>query len=313
MYPSDHEPDLQVNGMPVPSTRIGTRATLPRRNLTAARYVGVPLVPGRNELEFRAVPPGASRPPEGRVSRWIVTPGEAAEIRLAAPGERWVADAVTPGVVRITEVDGAGVRTSGRTVVTLAVDGAVPTTTDRDPVEPGFQVRLDDGEAEVRFAPTSVPGRVRVDAFAGDLEAEVEIPIAPGATAWRVLGIAEGRSVGDGGVEGDGGTGPTTVDPITDDGGRIAFYARGPIGDSMQLTARVDTDRARARDRLSTEIEPYRYWSVYGDDAVAVEEAASQGKVFVRLDGPAGHERHTDVPRRRQVAARERRARSDPG
>ena len=178
--------------------------------------------------------------------------------------------------------------------MTLVADGAVPTTPDRDPMEPGLQVRLEDGAAEVRFAPPSLPGRVRVDAFAGDLEADVEIPISPGATEWRVLGIAEGRAAGDGGVEGDGGTGPTTYDPITDDGGRIAFYARGPVGDSMQLTARVDTDRDRDRDRLSTMIDPYRYWSVNGDDAVAVEEAASQGKVFVRLDGPAGFARWGD-------------------
>jgi len=294
VFPSDHAPELTVNGRSVPADRIGARATLPSRGLTAARYLGIPLDPGRNVLAFRAIPPDGGAGLVADAAPWIAVPDEAAELRLEVPGERWTADGVTPGVLRIVEVDGSGVRTAARSTVTLEVDGAVASTPDLDPLEPGFQVRLQDGEAIVRFAPPSTPGRVRVVGRTRDLETDLEFPIAPGATRWRVLGLAEARAAGDGGVEGDGGAGPDLGDPIADDGARVAAYARGPLGRNLQVTARVDTARERDRDHRADAVDPDRFWPVYGDDAVAVEEAASQGKWYARVDGRRGFARWGD-------------------
>ncbi len=288
ILPAGASPLLEVNGVPVPAARIGTTSILPSRGIQAARYTGVPLSPGANRLAFRARAPEGGEPATPPVERILFLPGPTVELRLSVAGDRWVADGVTAGQLRVEAVDGSGVRSTDRAMITLEAEGARPLTPDADPTRPGTQVRLRDGEALVRFAPLTTPARVRVLATTDTLEAEREIDVVPGGGPWRFMGLVEGRMAGDGGVEGDGGAPPGLVDPISGDGGRVAFHARGPVGESSRLTIAVDTERERDRDRLFQRFEPDEFFPVTGDASVPAEETPHQGKLFARLDGPLG-------------------------
>lgn len=288
LFPLGATPELTVNGVDVPGARIGINLRLPSRGLAAARYVGVPLNRGENILRFRATVDGEAVGGGIAESR-LFLPGEPVAVRLTPVGGRWVADGRTPGVLRVEAIDAAGMRSIDSPVVTLVTEGAQPTSPDLDPRTDGYQVRLDDGSVLIRFAPLQTPGRVRVLAFGDKLRNETLISVAPGGGPWRAFGMVEGSVAGDGGVEGDGGWGPGLDDGIAESGGRVALFARGPVGDQSRLTVSLDTARHRDRDRLFGPYEPDLYFPVTGDTSNRNDEAERQGTLFARLDSPHGY------------------------
>lgn len=287
-YPAGSRPRLEVNGVDVPESRIGATSTLPSRGISASRYVGVPLVVGPNLLRFRA--DGA----EGTVERVVHVPGPLAALRLSPPESRWLADGATPGRVRIEAVDAGGMRVAESPVVTVEIDGARPLAPDADPGTEGWQVALADGAASIDLAPRTFPGRVGVRARREELEAEILVEVLPAGGAWRLVGLAEGRVAGDGGVEGEGGVPPGPDAEALGSDGRVALLARGPIGRDARLTVSLDTARRRDPSRLFGGFEPDRFFPVYGDASIESRETERQGPLYVRVDAPGGFAQYGD-------------------
>jgi uncharacterized repeat protein (TIGR01451 family) len=281
-YPVGSLPRLEVNGVEVPASRIGATSTLPSRGLSASRYIGVPLRAGPNVIRFRA--DGA----EGSIERIVHVPGPVAALRLSPPETRWLADGTTPGRVRVEAVDAGGMRVAESPVVTVEVDGARPLAPDADPATEGWQVALEDGAAAIDLAPRTFPGRVGVRARREELEAETLVEVLPAGGAWRLVGLAEARIAGDGGVEGEGGVPPGPDAEALGSDGRLALLARGPIGRDARLTVSVDTARRRDTSRLFGGFEPDRFFPVYGDASVESRETERQGPLYVRVDAPRG-------------------------
>jgi len=283
VFPLDATPELTVNGVAVSAARIGVQSELESRGIRAARFVGLPLVAGVNVIELRAS--GADAAAVARAT--VLLPGDPVEIRLRA-ADVWIADRVTPAVLVVEAIDRAGVRSHHARMASLTIEGAEPVAPDTDPTEDGYQVRLRDGIAELRLAPLTVPGRIHVLATSGQLEAEEFLPVRPSGGAWQVVGLVEGHLAGDAGVEGDGGRPPSLEEPITDDGGRVAVFARGPVGGASTITVSVDSDRDPDRTRHANYFAPDLFFPVSGDSSVRTNESPSQGPVFVRYDAPTG-------------------------
>ncbi|HEX6853149.1 MAG TPA: hypothetical protein VF139_17270 [Candidatus Polarisedimenticolaceae bacterium] len=281
-YPVGSRPVLEVNGVEVPTSRIGATSTLPSRGLAASRYVGVSLVPGPNLLRFHA--DGA----EGSVERTVHVPGPVAALRLSPPETRWLADGVTPGRVRVEAVDAGGMRVAESPVVTVEIDGARPLAPDADPGADGWQIALEQGAAALDLAPRTFPGRVDLRARRDELEAEILVEVLPAGGAWRLVGLAEARVAGDGGVEGEGGVPPGPDAEALGSDARLAVLARGPIGRDARLTVSLDTARRRDTTRLFGGFEPDRFFPVYGDSSIESRETERQGPLFVRVDAPSG-------------------------
>jgi uncharacterized repeat protein (TIGR01451 family) len=288
-YPAAFLPELRVNGLRVDPATIGTTSTLPSKGISASRYVGVRLSPGRNRLDFRAVPAGADPDSIAGVTAFVSVPGPPVGLRLEIAESGWTADGVTPGTFVVEAVDGAGARVSESLLITVAVEGAAFSEPDLDPQIEGTQIRLERGSARLSAGPWVSPGRVHLRAWTSDLDAEADVPVLPATAArWRVFGLAEGKIAGDGGVEGDGGLPPGPVDDTSIDGGRLALWARGPVAAASTFTLSVDTDRERDRDRLFADWEPDRFFPVAGDSSIEVFGADRQGPVYARIDGPWG-------------------------
>ena len=77
--------------------------------------------------------------------------------------------------------------------------------------------------------------------------------------------------------------------------GRLAFYAKARIQGKYLLTAQIDSteddienfgDNLRRRDPRSMfrQLDPDRYYPVYGDDSTTVSDVDTQGALYVRLD-----------------------------
>ncbi len=82
--------------------------------------------------------------------------------------------------------------------------------------------------------------------------------------------------------------------------GRLAFYLKGKIKGKYLLTAAADTGEddienlfrgldAKNPRQLLRRIDPDDYYPVYGDDSVAIEDAPTSGKFYVRIDRGDSH------------------------
>ncbi|MBL8792098.1 MAG: TonB-dependent receptor, partial [Rhizobiales bacterium] len=82
--------------------------------------------------------------------------------------------------------------------------------------------------------------------------------------------------------------------------GRLAFYLKGKIRGRYILTAAADTGEQKLRSIFKgldekdprtflKRLDPDDYYPVYGDDSVAVEDAPTKGKFYVRLDKGPSH------------------------
>src|SRR5690606_36598735 len=82
--------------------------------------------------------------------------------------------------------------------------------------------------------------------------------------------------------------------------GRLAGYAKGRLNDRWSLTASVDTeerpldDLLRNLDRkdptsLFRRFDPEDSWATFGDDSTSVEDAPTQGRLYLRVDDGRSH------------------------
>ncbi|MDH3327536.1 MAG: OmpA family protein, partial [Gammaproteobacteria bacterium] len=77
--------------------------------------------------------------------------------------------------------------------------------------------------------------------------------------------------------------------------GRLAYYFKGTIKGKYLITSAFDTGRQNYRslfkdldtsetDRLLTNIDPEKAYSVYGDDSILVDEMKGQGKFYLSIE-----------------------------
>jgi len=82
--------------------------------------------------------------------------------------------------------------------------------------------------------------------------------------------------------------------------GRIAFYGKGQLNDRWTLTGSVDTEERpldevfRNLDRkdansLFRRLDPADSWATFGDDATAIEDAPTQGRIYLKVDDGRSH------------------------
>ncbi|HEY9027948.1 MAG TPA: OmpA family protein, partial [Burkholderiaceae bacterium] len=82
--------------------------------------------------------------------------------------------------------------------------------------------------------------------------------------------------------------------------GRLAFYGKGMLDERWTLTASVDTEERplnellRNLDRkdptsLFRRMDPVDSWGTFGDDSTSVEDAPTQGRMYLRVDDGRSH------------------------
>ena len=118
-------------------------------------YVGVNLRPGVNRIQVEQLDGmGNAR---GSASVSVIAPGKLARIELSAP-ERPMADGRTPARLRLRLTDRDGVPVTARTQVTLNATIGQWQLEDLSPAEPGTQIFVEGGQAELPLTPPASPG-----------------------------------------------------------------------------------------------------------------------------------------------------------
>jgi hypothetical protein len=152
--------------------------------------------------------------------------------------------------------------------------------------EPTYAVE-DGGVATIELEPTTQSGQVVVRLkFSNDREQEIRAWLTPAARDWVVVGIAEGTAAYQTISQNSEAAHEDGVEEGMDETGRVAFFAKGRIRGDFLLTMAYDSarDRSEAEARLQGVIEPNRYYTLYGDATEQRNEAASQHKLYLKLE-----------------------------
>ncbi len=124
----------------------------------------------------------------------------------------------------------------------------------------------------------------------GRIEAEYDVP----STRLFLMAFADGEI---GRLQGKGYVDAAGLDAKDDyyTDGRLAFYLKGVVAGKYLITAAFDSGREEARNlfrnldangtaKLLTNLDPDRYYPVYGDGSTVVYDVESQGKFYLAVD-----------------------------
>lgn len=149
-----------------------------------------------------------------------------------------------------------------------------------------WTVEGDDGVALIELAPTMVSGPIQFSFNFADRDVSraqhLDAWVVPGDLEWTLVGLAEGtvgaKSVADN-MERTG-----RFDSDLGNDARVAFYAKGRVLGRFLLTLAYDSAKQRDDQRLLGAIDPNAYYTVFADGADRRFDAASQEKLYVRIE-----------------------------
>jgi large repetitive protein len=291
---------LRLNGTLVDASRVGLARSLEAQAVQVVEYVGLNLEAGANVFSVTqtggALADASSATPQ-TINLRVIAPGSLARLRITASKQALPADGSTPVKVLIETLDGAGVRVTTPTPVTLQTSRGRWKLRDLDADEPGVQVFVEGGQLSAEFESPSDAGDVLLQASANTLQAQTSLNFVPALRPLLASGIVEGvlnlrrlkntavqpartqdgfeqalQNVGSGF---DGGRGTSAA--------RAALYLKGKVLGENLLTLAYDTDKD-VRERLFRDIQPNEFYPVYGDDSTPGFDAQSTGRLYLRLE-----------------------------
>ena len=287
--------ELTLNDQPVSKLNLDGSATNAAGTVAVTRWVGVDLVDGANEL--RAVIWNADGSRAKSVRRTIYFTGTPIRGEVDLAKSVLVADGKTPPVLAVRLFDRSGEPARAGLVGNFRVEAPYRSAWDEENDRRNALVEIGDrsatyrvdgeGVAYLELAPTTRTGEVTVVLpFENYREQELRAWLKPAQRDWILVGFAEGTAAH-----------ATLSDNIAaataagfEDGyydeGRVAFFAKGSIRGEFLLTVAYDSDRDRDanRDRFDTVVDPNAYYMLYADQAEQRFEAASQRRIYVKLE-----------------------------
>lgn len=285
--------DLTVNDALIASDRIGTKVVDRTRQLEAWEFIGVDLRPGRNNLQL------VQRDPFGnaRATRdlTLIAPDQMARVKVSTPAEGIAADGEQIASIRIEVQDQHEVVVAARTPITLESSLGTWEVEDLDPNEPGTQVFVEGGQAEFHLRSPGTPGTARIAVSSGRFTAESRLNFVPALRPLVGAGVIEGtldlrkfdtRSITAARRE-DGFEQElrqfSAQDGELTGGARAALFLKGKVRGDYLLTLGYDSEKD-SRERLFRDIQPDRFYPVYGDSSVKGFDAQSTSRLYVRID-----------------------------
>lgn len=262
-----------------------------------AKWTGLPLKEGDNQLEARIMDPS------GKVvtvlTRTVHYANVVARADYVAERSSLSADGFTRPRIAVRLVDREGKPVRKGTPVSFEIDepyraAAAVRAEEEKPLQglgrglPTAFVEGDDGVAFIELEPTTQAGAahlvLKYSEEGKDRSQDIRPWLQAAAREWVVVGFGAG-TVGHNILSGKARKAGmlSRSDSFTD--GQLAFYAKGRIKGSWLMTMAYDSNRKRDRDRgLLSTIDPDRYYTVYGDGSNQGYDAATSGKLYLRLE-----------------------------
>jgi uncharacterized repeat protein (TIGR01451 family) len=237
--------------------------------------------------------------------RYSITPMRAALIREKSV---LVADGVTRPViaVRLTDRDGKPIRAglTGDFSVPAPYYPAVEADAQQarqlsglERAQPAWKVDGDDGIAYIELEPTTASGTLAIDFLFRDdrvtRKQTIETWLDPGTRPWTVVGFAAG-TLGYNTLDDRMEPVAETLDDLNADA-RLALYAKGRVRGKWLMTLAYDSDKEADDARFGGVIDPRAYYTIYADRNETRSDAASVGKLYLRLERPQFYAMFGDI------------------
>src|SRR5882672_10498659 len=291
----DQTVELRLDGAPVSPLNFYGTSEHRARTIAVDLWRGVDIPEGPSQLV--AIVRNADGMEVERLTRDIHFGGGPARAQYDAASSVLVADGRTHPVLRIKVADAYGKPARRGTLGTFRVDPPrrswfeVQSLTENQLLvtghrEPTYAVE-DGGVASIELEPTTQSGEVVVHLkFNNEREQEIRAWLTPAARDWVLVGIAEGTAAYRTISQNSEAAHEAGVEDGMDESGRVALFAKGRIRGDFLLTMAYDSarDRREAEARLQGVIEPNRYYTLYGDATEQRDEAASQHKLYLKLE-----------------------------
>ncbi|MEO0997539.1 MAG: OmpA family protein, partial [Pseudomonadota bacterium] len=263
-------------------------------DVSLSRWRAVHLNDGKNLFQARIV--DAAGTVVEALDRTVLFADGAIRGEIVAAESRLVADGKRRPVLAVRMFDGSGALARTGSVGGFRVDApyrswwevesaredSILAVGEREPV---YRVEPD-GIARIELEPTTEAGEVVLRLrFDNQREQELRAWLQPAPRDWILVGLAEGtvgyNTLRDN-LELAGAAG---IDDDYYEQGRVAFFAKGRVRGDYLLTLAYDT-RGGARDPSSFEgvVDPDAYYTLYGDGTESRHEAASQRKLYLKLE-----------------------------
>jgi uncharacterized repeat protein (TIGR01451 family) len=295
--PTDGALQLIVNGQSVANDRISQRIAYGSGGVQAVEYVAVRLNAGRNTLALTMSDPFGNVRQTREIT--VNAPGSSTDIEIITPPLAYADPSLPiPVLVRITDAEGIPTGTS-MDVTLESANGARWGARDLRPSEPGLQVFIEGGEAIINYFPPEFPGTHTIRIRNGLGVFEANIILEPNASERVIVGYVEGVvGIGEENIDTDNLVGYDET--ITGVNG--ALFLRGRIRGDAILTLRYDSD-ADSSDQLFRDVDPEKYYPVYGDASERGYEAQSNSQLYLRIDRGQNYVLYGDVTMAPQSSA----------
>jgi uncharacterized repeat protein (TIGR01451 family) len=281
-------PRLLVDSQEVSSKNIGFTMKDTKTGKTLYTYIGVDFGKvGPHTLEFQGIDPFGNARFKKTLS--IKRSGEIVAIRVKST-EGNVADGKTPVKIRLELYDSNGTIIPAGTDLEIR-EGTLSPLKKPDlfalPPAAGSHARVQmSKDGEVLFQPVTNSGPYNVVLGYNKVTAEVETYVQPNMRDWILVGLAEGTAgynTVSGNMENMKGA---DVDENLYKDGRVALFAKGQIKGKWLVTMAYDTAKTKAEsgNSLFQTINPETYFTLYGDASQQQYEAASQRKLYLKIE-----------------------------
>lgn len=292
---------LKLNGAPVDAISYDGSESQPAAGISISKWRGLPLLDGPNSLAVDVR--NADDTHVASFTRVVHYANQPARAEIIQTQSSLLADGLTTPVlaVRFTDRHGKPVRKGISGTFELeqpylpaqAVDDQNRRQLEgRDRFDMTYNIDGDDGIARIALQPTQQSGLAVIHFYFGDETARkretLRVWLQSAVRDWIVVGFAKG-TLGFETLHGKAESLPsirTGDDTVTD--GQISLYAKGRIKGKWLLTVAYDSDRekglAAGKRTLLGVIDPNKYYTLYGDQTQQGFDAASLGKVYLKLE-----------------------------
>ncbi len=187
---------------------------------------------------------------------------------------------------------------AGRVLIPGAkTDELGPGRLDVDKITPGVQLKVTNGVGRFNLLAPVEPTDVKMRITAGGAVANGTVSYLPELREMVAAGLIDG-------IINWKGKSSSSITPVRVDDGferelnrwsrqfsngknnyglRSAFFLKGKVSGDMLLTAAFDSDK-ETNARLLRDVDPNRFYPVYGDSSITGFDAKSRDRLYVRLD-----------------------------
>ena len=305
---------LLVNGVEVPSSRVGKRSKLESKSLEAWEFIGVTLKSGRNEIVARQTDPFGNVRGEAKLA--VIAPGQLGKIMIDTVDSA-TADGSTQITVKVRLVDDKDVPVTSRTSITLQSSLGRWLVTDLNPLEPGTQVFINGGVGEYKLVAPADPGDANIEVAGGVLKSVKKVAFLPHLRPLIGAGIIEG-AINFNSLSLKNLVNPQSRDNFeqeikrfhyeSGDGkrsteARASMFLKGKVKGDYLLTLAYDSDKD-LRERVFRDISPDEFYPIYGDSSARSFDAQTSGRFYVRVDKGRSFVLYGDYPTAGPAASR---------